>query len=322
MSRLLVTGANGFAGRHLCALLRSLEHEVHATIRTVTADPERTNEADLGCAAVHAVDITDAVAVERVLGEVEPDAVFHLAGQAFVPDSRRDPSRTFNVNTIGTVHVLAAVRNRCPAARVVCVGSAEVYGLVGESDLPITEACRMRPLSPYAASKAAADLVAYQYAIGDGVDVVRVRPFNHTGAGQRRSFVCPDFASQLAEMESGGRAARMRVGDLDVVRDLSDVRDVVAGYVALWKKGRTGEVYNICSGVGRSIRDVLNDLIGMTDLEVEVEVDMARVRKRRVPSVIGSAEKLRSETGWKPRHEWKDTLASVLEDCRKRAQQA
>jgi GDP-4-dehydro-6-deoxy-D-mannose reductase len=267
---------------------------------------------------VYALDVTDTAAVERVVAEVAPDGVFHLAGQAFVPDSQQQPGRTFEINTIGTVNVLAAVRRARPGARVLAVGSGEVYGMIDETNLPIDEDCPLRPLNPYAASKAAADLVAYQWAIGDGLDVVRVRPFNHTGPGQRRSFVCPDFASQLAEIERGERPPRLAVGDLDVVRDFSDVRDVVSAYLCAWERGRAGEAYNVCSGVGRSVRDVLDALIAMTKVHVEISVETARIRPRRVPRVVGAADKLRRETGWAPHHDWADTLASVLADCRAR----
>jgi GDP-4-dehydro-6-deoxy-D-mannose reductase len=310
--RFLVTGASGFAGRHLCELLSARGHEVHAAVHT------RAKDMPGQPAGIYVLDVTDAGAAESVVREVAPDGVFHLAGQAFVPDSQQQPGRTFEVNTIGTVNVLAAVRAARPQARVLAVGSAEVYGLVGDADLPIDEACPFRPLNSYAASKAAADLAAYQWAVGEGLDVVRARPFNHTGAGQRRSFVCPDFASQLAEIECGSRPPHLQVGDLDVYRDFSDVRDVVAAYLAIWERGRTGEAYNICSGVARSVREMLDALTAMTALHVEVRIETARLRPRRVPRVVGSADKLRRETGWEPHRDWSETLASVLADCRAR----
>jgi len=309
--RFLVTGASGFAGRHLCELLTAGGHEVHAAVHTRSHQIANT-------AGVHVLDVTDAGAVTRVVGEVAPDGIFHLAGQAFVPDSQNQPGRTFEINTIGTVNVLAAVRSARRGARVLAVGSGEVYGMIAETDLPIGETCPLRPLNSYAASKAAADLAAYQWAVGEGLDVVRVRPFNHTGAGQRRSFVCPDFACQLAEIERGERPARLSVGDLDVFRDFSDVRDVVAAYLCAWERGRSGEAYNVCSGVARSVRDILDALIAMTGLRIEVAVETARLRPRRVPRVVGTAEKLHREAGWEPSHTWPETLASVLDDCRSR----
>ncbi len=314
--RFLITGVNGFVGRHLGEALIGRGAEVHGTVFAPDEDP--LAGAGLDGVELHAVDVRSQREVESVFAEVRPDGVFHLAGIAFVPDAAAHPTLAFDVNAIGTIRVLAAVHRFCPATRVISIGSSEVYGLVDAGDLPIDESVAMRPLSPYASSKAAADLLAYQWAEGMGVNVVRVRPFNHTGAGQRAVFVCPDFATQIAGIERGDVPARMDVGDLDVVRDFSDVRDVVAAYLALYDKGTRGEAYNVCSGVGRTIRQILEGLIQLSGVDVDVRIDPAKVRRRRVPSFVGSAAKLRQHTGWRPRYEWKETLSTVLADCRER----
>ena len=314
--KFLITGVNGFVGRHLSQALLKRGAVVHGTAYAPEDDPQAGEGLD--DVHLHDVDVRNQGQVDAVLSAVQPDAIFHLAGIAFVPAAGVNPTLAFDVNAIGTIRVLAAVQRLCPNARVVTIGSSEVYGLVTEGDLPITEDTALRPMSPYATSKAAADLAAFQWASGAGLDVVRVRPFNHTGAGQRAVFVCPDFATQIAEIEGGERPPLMRVGDLDVTRDFSDVRDVVAAYVALYEKGQRGEVYNVCSGVGRTIRQILDQLIAMSPAEVEVQVDPEKVRPRRIPTFVGSAAKLKSDTGWCPRHEWPETLETVLEDCRQR----
>jgi GDP-4-dehydro-6-deoxy-D-mannose reductase len=311
--RVLITGIAGFAGRHLARLLLGRGDEVHGTIHR----PESAAAlGEVGDDRLHRVDVADAKAVSDALRRVAPEAVIHLAGLTFVPDSHADPAAFFRANVLGLIHLLAAVRELGSACRVVAVGSADAYGALEPGDLPITEDCPMRPLSPYGASKAAADLIAYQWARAYGVDVVRVRPFNHTGPGQRPEFVCPDFARQLAAIARGRKPARIEVGNLDVVRDFSDVRDVVAAYVAALDRGRRGEVYNVCSGVGHSIREMLSVLIELSGCDVEVAVAPQRKRAVDVPQVVGSSEKLRRDTGWQPRIEWRRMLADVYDEWR------
>lgn len=315
--RVLITGIAGFAGRHLARLLLGRGDEVHGTIhRPESAAALTAALGELGDDRLHRVDIADAKTVSDAVRRVAPEAVIHLAGLTFVPDSHADPAAFFRANVLGLIHLLAAVREVGTACRVVAVGSADAYGALQPGDLPITEDCPMRPLSPYGASKAAADLVAYQWARAYGVDIVRVRPFNHTGPGQRPSFVCPDFARQLAAIARGRKPARIEVGNLDVVRDFSDVRDVVAAYVAVLDRGKRGEVYNVCSGVGRSIREMLSVLVELSGCAVEVVVAPERARAIDVPEVVGSSEKLRRDTGWEPRIEWRRMLADVYEEWR------
>ena len=199
--------------------------------------------------------------------------------------------------------------------RVILVGSGVSYGNPAPEHLPVSETCPLRPNNPYAASKAAADLAGIQYALAGWADVVVVRPFNHAGPGQSPRYALADFARQVVEVESG-RLSRIEVGNLDVVRDFSDVRDVVAAYVAARDRGRRGEVYNVCSGVGHSIREMLSVLIELSGCAVEVAVAPERSRAVDVPQVIGSSEKLRRDTGWQPRIEWRQMLADVYDAWR------
>lgn len=309
--RALVTGLDGFAGRHLGTLLLARGAALHGTVRR----PERQAglaASGLAAAVVRALDVRDAAAVEACVAAAAPDVLFHLAARTFVPDAAADPAGAFTVNALGTLHVLAAVARRAPRCRVVMVSSADAYGAVPAASQPIVESVPLRPLSAYGASKAAAEMLAGQWADGMGLDVVRVRPFNHTGPGQDARFVCADFARQLVAVRRGAQPPRIAVGDLDPVRDFSDVRDVVAAYVAAAERGVAGAVYNVCSGVGRSIGAVLDDLIAAAGVPVEVTSRAERRRPNRIPQLVGSAAALRAATGWQPQVAWQRTLADVL----------
>lgn len=317
--RSLITGIAGFAGRHLADLLLTRGDEVHGALHRAES---RANLAELEARhpdlakRVHVADVADREALERVVADVQPQAIFHLAAMTFVPDTVADPAAAVRVNVLGIVHLFSAVQRHAPRCRVLAVGSGDAYGLVQAEELPVRESAPFRPLSPYGASKAAVDLLAHQWARGAGLDVVRVRPFNHTGAGQRPDFVCPDFARQLLAVARGERPPVLSVGDLDLVRDFSDVRDVAAAYVAVCERGEGGEAYNVCSGVGRSVRSVLDMLSEIVGVEVRTEVAPARLRQVSVPVLVGSAEKLRAATGWEPQHDWRDTLTAVVNDWR------
>jgi GDP-4-dehydro-6-deoxy-D-mannose reductase len=245
-----------------------------------------------------------------------PDGVFHLAAFTNPAASFHDPDGAYRTNLHGSLNVFATVHAAAIPCRVVWVGSSDAYGQVEVDELPLTERSLFQPLSPYAVSKAAADLAAYQWSRARGLDVVRVRPFNHTGPGQASHFVCADFASQLAAVKYHGRPPRIEAGNLDVVRDFIDVRDVVRAYVAVFERGKTGEAYNVCSGSGRTPHQILERLIQLSGVNVEVVVDPMRRRPTDVPILIGSAAKLHEATGWAPTIDWDQTLRDLLEDWR------
>ena len=317
--RSLITGIAGFAGRHLAALLLARGDEVYGVLRRAESRARLDDLAKLWPGLqerLTVADVTDAHALARLVADVRPDGIFHLAGMTFVPDTVAEPGAAMRVNVLGALHVFAAVHQQGLTCRILAVASGDAYGDVRADELPVRETCPFRPLSPYGASKASLDLLAYQWARGAGLDIVRVRPFNHTGPGQRPDFVCPDFARQLVAAARGERPPVLSVGDLDLVRDFSDVRDVVAAYAAAWEHGATGEAYNVCSGTGRSVRSVLDELREIVGVEVRVEVAPERQRRVSVPTLIGSADKLRAATGWTPRHTWHDTLVEVVNDWR------
>jgi GDP-4-dehydro-6-deoxy-D-mannose reductase len=252
------------------------------------------------------------------LRRVRPDEVYHLAALSSVSESYAKPWATIENNVLAQLNLLEAVREHSPQAKVLIVGSNEEYGPPRRAELPLTEHSPLRPASPYAVSKATQDLLGLQYHLSHGLDVVRVRPFNHTGPGQSERFVVPAFARQIAMIEVGQQEATVHVGNLGARRDFSDVRDIVRGYVLALREGVAGDVYNLASGESRSIRGLLESLISHATVPVGVEVDPARFRPVDVPDVYGSAEKLRRATGWAPRIPFAQTLRDTLDYWRER----
>jgi GDP-4-dehydro-6-deoxy-D-mannose reductase len=296
--RAAVTGSSGFVGRHLVAHLRGLGDEV------VTLD--RTGEPP--------VDVTDARRVRDVLRAARPDAVYHLAALSHVGESWGAPAIVFRVNAEGTLSVLRAAAD-AGVERVLVVGSADEYGVVDADDLPITEDAAVRPVTPYGASKAAADVIALQAFVGDGLGTVRVRAFNHTGPGQSSTMLVPGLAARIAAAERLG-TREISVGSLDVVRDITDVRDVVRAYRLLVEHATPGDAYNVCSGRGVSVREVAEAMVEMSDVPLDLVVDPELVRPVEAPRLIGSPAKLCAATGWQPEIPFEQTLRDVLDAVR------
>jgi GDP-4-dehydro-6-deoxy-D-mannose reductase len=290
--RVLVTGANGFVGRWLVAHLQDRGDEVTAL------DAE--------------VDIRRAGELTHAITASAPDGICHLAAQSGVPASWANPLETYEVNTLGTSNLLTAALACSSRPRVLVVSSSEVYGRVRPVDLPLREERALAPVTPYAASKAAAEMVALQAWLGFGLEVVRARPFNHTGPGQRTDFVVPALAQQVAQAAQTGARA-LRTGNLDVRRDLTDVRDVVRAYRELLVGGAPGEVYNVCRGESVSIRDVAERLLALAGIEIPIEIDPERVRPVDLPELRGDGSRLEKATGWTPEIPLDQTLAEVLE---------
>jgi GDP-4-dehydro-6-deoxy-D-mannose reductase len=309
-----VTGISGFAGVHLTELLLGAGHDV-AGIAADGWSPrlERIAADRIARGAVAEADLRDAASVHAAIERVRPDGIFHLAGIASVPQSNADPRAAYDVNLFGTLAVLDAMRSTTPKARTLIVTSAEIYGRVGASEMPITETQPLRPLSPYGVSKAAADLAAQQAHLTHGLDVIRVRPFNHTGPGQAPIFVCSEFARAVAAAEKGKGPSVLRVGNLDVERDFSDVRDVTRGYVALFERGRSGEAYNLASGRARKIRSVLDHLLARSRTKITVETDPAKIRPREAIRMEASIARAERDVGWRPEIPLERTLDDLLE---------
>ncbi len=294
----VVTGASGFVGSALTRLLANSGDEVVALSRR-TGGP----------------DLTDRDAVRRTFDSLDVDVVFHLAAQSHVPTSWDDPIGTLRTNVEGTQNVLDAASEGDSPPRVIVVTSAEVYGAVAPNELPIDETAPLRPNNPYAASKVAADAVAQQAALGRGQDVIRVRAFNHIGPGQSPKFVCPGLALRIAEAERSG-VTEIDVGNIEVRRDFTDVRDVVAAYRLLAESGRSGETYNVCSGVDRSIGELANGLLALSTHDIHLVTNPDLLRPVDTPVVRGNNAKLVDHTGWAPEFAIEATLADVLSEAR------
>ncbi len=322
MKKILITGVNGFAGSHLSDyILKNKLGEVTGTIRGKSSDPSnirhnRENMKVLKC------DFTDFTTVKSVIRETEPDYIFHLAAQSDVSDSWKAPHETMQSNVLGSMNLFEAVREISPKARVQVASSSETYGMVLESELPIRETNPLRPLSPYGVSKAAMDMMAYQYNQSYGLHIVRTRAFNHTGPRRGSVFVTSNWSRQIAEIEKGLKSAEISVGALDSKRDFSDVRDVVRAYWMAIEKGEPGEVYNICSGKSVSMEWLLNKLLSMASDNVrktiKVKSDPSRFRPSDVKVLEGDASKFSKRTGWKPEYTLEQTLQDLMDYWREK----
>ena len=316
--RALITGITGFVGSHLAELLLDRGFEVYGTLRW--RSPMENISHLLSRIELVECDLRDASSVKEALHQSKPEYIFHLAAQSFVPASWRAPAETLSTNVIGQVHLFEAIREKGLKCRIQIAGSSEEYGLVLESEVPITELNPLRPLSPYAVSKVAQDMLAYQYFRSYGMHLIRTRAFNHTGPRRGEVFAESSFARQIAEIEAGKREPILRVGNLDAKRDYSDVRDVVKAYLLGLEKGEAGEVYNICSGITNPVRHILDTLLSFTTAKIEVTQDPARLRPSDVTVLWGDASKFRKQTGWKPEIPLEQTLRDLLNYWRGRSQ--
>jgi GDP-4-dehydro-6-deoxy-D-mannose reductase len=308
--RALITGIDGFVGPYLARELRAQTAWELVGLGRHLAD-------DCGCTPVVA-DLLDRELVRRVVAEVAPTHVFHLAAQSHVPTSQQDGGATLQNNIAAQVNLLDACRELPAPPRILVVGSGEEYGLVRPDELPIREEQPFRPTNPYAVSKVAQDLLGWQYFHSHGLPVVRVRPFNHHGPGQSDRFVMAAFARQVAEVEVGLRPPVVRVGNLDAQRDFLDVRDVVRAYRLALTQGTPGEVYNIASGVAIRIGDALNRLLALAARPITVEFDPNRLRPSDVPVLVADAGRLRAATGWRPEISFEQSLRDTLDWWRER----
>ncbi|MDO7896549.1 GDP-mannose 4,6-dehydratase [Pseudomonas citrulli] len=293
--RLFVTGLSGFVGRHIKLRLDAPDSAWH--VMPVAAR----------------YDLTDSKTLEGLWPEI-PDAVIHLAGQTFVPEAFRDPARTLQINLLGTLNLLQALKARGFTGTFLYVSSGDVYGQVSENQLPISELQAAAPRNPYAVSKLSAELLSLQWGMSEGWPVLVARPFNHIGPGQKDSFVIASAARQISRIKQGLQPARLQVGDIDVTRDFLDVGDVISAYLALLDSGVPGQVYNICSGREQSIRSLIEQLADIAQIDVQLIQDPARMRRAEQRRVCGSPAKLHQATGWTPETTTQQSLRAILSD--------
>lgn len=302
--RALITGSQGFVGGYL---RRELEDNGYEVIGLDIRPGEETVQADL----------LDAERLTQLIGELKPDAVFHLAGQADVARSWKIPRRTVEINVIGALNLLEAVRAYRKDVRVLLVGSSDQYGDLGEAGQYVSEALAMNPQTPYAVSKKAQEEMAKVYARAYGLHICMTRSFNHGGAGQREGFLIPDFAAGVTRVEKG-LAKCLKVGDLTSRRDFTHVKDIVRAYRLIAEKGAPGEVYNVGSGTVYSAREILNKLCAMAVCPIPVEQDPGKMRPSDTPVICCDRSKLTAHTGWEPEIPLDVILWDVLEEWRGR----
>ncbi|MBX6770378.1 MAG: GDP-mannose 4,6-dehydratase [Chloroflexi bacterium] len=339
--RVLITGVTGMAGSHLAEYLLTLPGvEVFGTYRWRS---RMDNLSDLAAAGrlnriagggnVRSAseladriaeearpdqlnlifgDLTDPSSIRRLIAGLRPDRIFHLAAQSFVPTSWDAPAQTMELNVIGQINLFEAIREAGIDPLIHVAGSSEEYGLVHPDEVPMKETNPLRPLSPYAVSKVAQELLAWQYFKSYGLRTVVTRGFNHTGPRRGEMFVTSSFAKQIAQIEKGLRPPVIEVGDLQSKRDWTDVRDTVRAYWLALERGVPGEVYNVGSGVCRSVEEMLKILLQQTDRTIDIRVDPSRLRPSDVKILWCDATKFRNQTGWQPEIPFETTMRDLL----------
>ena len=309
MTKVLITGITGFAGGHLAAhLLAHGNAEVHGIARDTGYGLDFLDSP----VSMVIADLQDPQVVDDVLIDVSPDYIYHLAAQANVPAAWQDPWGTIQNNVRPELNILQVITRRQMTTRLLVVASNEVYGVVPPESLPVSEDAPLRPNNPYGVSKVTQDLLAFQYYLSHGVDVIRVRAFNHLGPRQSPQFVAASFARQIAEAEADMRQPVIYVGNLQAQRDFTDVVDVVCAYALLMERGNAGMAYNVGSGQARSVRGLLDTLLAMSPLSLRVKQDDARARPTDCPVVVADITRLEATTGWKPTIPFEESLRRVL----------
>lgn len=311
MKTILVTGVGGFVGSHMADLLLQdstiqIAGIIHPSyeVQHLKEDPRIT---------IFREDIQHEEKLKSLVEQIAPDTIYHLAGMAHVHESWKNRREFFYTNFIGALNLVEACRDLNQFPKTLFIGSAECYGNVPENEQPIFESRPFSPLSPYAVSKTAQEVLGIQYAKAEKLPIYLSRSFNHTGPRQKETFVCPAFAKQIVLAELGRNPPVLKVGNLSAKRDFSDVRDVVRSYQLILEKGVPGEPYNVCSGSAISIEEMLEILLSYSRIKISIEVDPEKFRPVDMPLLLGSPEKLTRDTGWKPVYNVHQTLQDLLD---------
>ncbi|MCU0491355.1 MAG: GDP-mannose 4,6-dehydratase [Chloroflexaceae bacterium] len=313
--RALITGINGFVGGHLA---ERLLQEGGWDVWGMSRSPELTLPSIQPHVRLISADVGNQPQATNALLEAQPQVIFHLAGQPFVPASFRDPAATLTTNTLGALYIFLALIEHRIAARVVVIGTNEEYGQIRPEDLPVSEDTPLRPTSPYGVSKAAQSLLALQYHLSHKLDVVRIRPFTHIGPRQNERFVTASFARQIALVERGLQQPVLQVGNLGAQRDFTDVRDMVEAYRLAALHGEPGAVYNVGSGRAVMVRELLDGLLAASKAKVEVRLNPELMRPIDIPLVVCDARRFQARTGWQAHIPLEQTLRDILDDWRQR----
>lgn len=311
----LITGISGFAGSYLAEFLLDKGYEVFGTFYDKSTFSNIDNILDK--IEIFEGDLRNYNSLKTIIEKIQPEEIYHLAAISFVPISLRDSRLTFDTNLYGTLNLYEAIIEIEIAPKILFVGSADEYGIVNENNLPIKENCPLNPINPYSISKASADYLSYFYFKNYHLNIIRVRPFNHIGPRQAPDFVCSSFAKQIVEIEKGIRDPKIMVGNLEVKRDFTDVRDMVRAYWLALQRGEMGEVYNISSGRAIQIKELLDNLLELSSKNIEILKDPKRMRPSDNPVLLGDSAKFRGRSGWGPEIPLTKTLKDVLNYWRK-----
>lgn len=308
----LIFGASGFVGGYFSRELKACGYEVYGSDM---AEVLVTDSLD----AYRTCDITDVAGVVAIVNEFQPDAIINLAAISSVGQSWKMPQTTMSVNVIGTLNVLEAAKNMAEMPKVLLIGSSEEYK---QSDKPLMETDPVDATNPYGISKVTQERFAEVYEERYGLKIYRTRSFNHTGVGQTDTFVLPSWCKQVATIQKSGKPGTMRVGNLDVVRDFSDVRDIVRGYRMLIESDHAGEVFNFGSGNAHPLRDMLQSIISFADVDIEVEIAQEYLRPNDTPVIQADCTKAKNLLGWAPNFRIEDTLRAIYESFLKSSEDA
>lgn len=308
--KVLITGAGGFVGTHMIQTLKDMPgNQVFAWAR----DKAEAKGIALPAGAVEVVDITDQGMVRESIKGIRPDVIYHLAAQSSVGLSWELPSLTYEVNIMGTVHILESVLKFAPKAVILLIGSAEQYGKVSKEEMPIKESQILKGENPYSVSKMTQEAIAQLYVQHQNMNIVMVRAFNHIGPEQSKQFVISDWCHQVAAIERNEQEPLLYVGNIKVRRDFTDVRDIVKAYIALSEKGKAGEVYNVGSGKSYSLQEIL-DIIVTCSLrsDIRYETDAAKMRPSDLPELVADVTKLKNTVTWEPEISLQQTIQDIL----------
>jgi len=312
--KVFISGATGFVGPHLIEYLSSSEYTIFGT-----SFPERPKKgAGAGRGQIFYMDIRSEKDVFKAIRNIQPDWIFHLAAISNVKHSWEKRKETLEINLMGAFYLFEAVRKFAPKARVLFVSSSDVYGVLTPKENNLQEEDSLHAVNPYAFTKICGEMLGWFYARIEKMDVVIARSFPHTGPGQSPSFVCSDWASQIARIEKGLVEPLIKVGNCKVRRDFTDVRDIIRAYTLLMKNGRSGEVYNVCSGRAVLLREILDLLLSFSSEKIKTEVDWRKLRKADIPLLVGDNQKIKEATSWEPKIPLRKSLHDLLDYWREK----